>query len=59
VVWTDNGEPISEGVSGQRSLVTAGQHRLEVRVVARDAREFLGSKTVTVLDRLTIDDESD
>ncbi|MCG3137103.1 MAG: hypothetical protein HJJLKODD_00946 [Phycisphaerae bacterium] len=58
VLWMDNGQPISRGISGQKSLVEPGQHRLEVLVVASDNKEYRASKTVTVLERLAIDDES-
>ena len=57
VLWIDNGEPISRGISGQRTLAAPGQHKIEVLVVTQDNREFRATKTVTVLERLSLDDD--
>lgn len=57
VLWIDNGEPISRGISGQKTLAQPGQHKIEVLVVTRDNREFRARKTVTVLERLSVDDQ--
>lgn len=57
VLWIDNGEPISRGISGQKTLAQPGQHRIEVLVVTLDNREFRARKTVTVLERLSVDDQ--
>jgi len=56
VVWYDNGQPISEGISGQKSLTTPGQHRIEAIITTRDNSEVRAVKTVTVLDRLTFEE---
>ena len=57
VLWIDNGEPISKGISGQKTLVEPGQHKIEVLVVTEDNREFRANKTITVLERLVLDDD--
>ncbi len=57
VLWIDNGEPMSRGISGQKSLNTPGQHKIEVLVVGKDNREYRSSKTVTVLERLSLDND--
>ncbi len=57
VLWIDNGEPISRGISGQKTLTKPGQHKIEVLVVTRDNREFRADKTITVLERLSLDDD--
>jgi len=57
VLWIDNGQPISRGVSGQKTLVKPGQHKIEVLVVAKDRREYRSSRTVTVLERLALDNQ--
>ncbi len=56
VVWYDNGEPISEGISGQKSLSTPGQHRIEAIITTSANEEVRAVKTVTVLDRLTFEE---
>lgn len=57
VLWLDNGRPISHGISGQKSLGEPGRHKIEVWVVADDNREYRAAKTVTVLERLSLDSE--
>ena len=52
-LWTDNGEPISNGVNGQKFLVDPGQHRLEVLVTTANGQELRASQTVTVLERIS------
>ena len=55
ILWMDNGQPVSHGISGQRSLVQPGQHKLEVLVVTQNNSEYRASKTVTVLERLPLE----
>lgn len=57
VLWIDNGEPISRGISGQITLLEPGQHEISVLVVTKDNREFRDSKTVTVLERLSLGED--
>ena len=52
VLWTDNGEPISNAVTGQKLLTAPGGHRLEVLVTAADGVEYRAGDTVTVLERV-------
>jgi dienelactone hydrolase len=49
-LWTDNGEPISNGVNGQTYLATKGEHVLEVCMTTADGRQFRAQKTITVLE---------
>jgi len=51
-LWTDNGEPISNGINGQKFFSEPGTHRLEVLVTAADGREFRAAQIVTVLERI-------
>ncbi len=48
-LWTDNGEPMSNAVNGQKLFSAAGGHRLEVLITTSDGREFRAGETVTVL----------
>ncbi len=57
ILWIDNGEPMSRGISGQKILTRPGQHKVEVLVVTKDNREYRASKTVTVLERLSLDED--
>ena len=59
ILWIDNGEPMSRGISGQKTLTKPGRHKVEVLVVTKDNREYRASKTVTVLERLSLDDDDD
>ena len=52
-LWTDNGEPISNGINGQKYLTTPGQHVLEVLMTTADGKELRTSKTITVLERMS------
>jgi dienelactone hydrolase len=58
-LWTDNGEPISNGINGQKFLSKPGTHRLEVLVTTPDGREFRARQTVTVLERINKRSASD
>jgi hypothetical protein len=51
-LWTDNGEPISNGVNGQKHLSTPGKHVIEVLMTTADGREFRARRTITVLERV-------
>ena len=59
ILWIDNGEPMSRGISGQKTLIEPGQHKVEVLVVTKNNREYRASKTVTVLERLSLDEDDD
>lgn len=59
VVWLDNGQPISRGISGQKTLIEPGQHRIEALVSTPDAREYRAGNTVTVLERLSLGEDAD
>ena len=52
-LWTDNGEPISNAVNGQKFLIEPGEHRLEVLVTTMDGREYRASETISVLERIS------
>ncbi len=47
--WTDNGEPICTGQTGQRILTTVGDHVIGVQVQTRDHRDLQAWTTVKVL----------
>ena len=49
-LWTDNGEPISNGLNGQKFLTKPGTHRLEVLVTTAQGEEYRAAQTVTVLE---------
>ena len=51
-LWTDNGEPISNGINGQKFLTEPGTHRIDVLVTTADGREYRAGQTVTVLERV-------
>jgi len=51
-LWTLNGQPIGKGVSGQKTLVTAGEHKLGVLVVTAQGEEHRATRTIRVLPRL-------
>ncbi len=52
-LWTDNGIPICNGQTGEKILVSPGEHRIEVLVITSDNRELRGGHTVTVFRKLT------
>ncbi|MCP4590224.1 MAG: prolyl oligopeptidase family serine peptidase [bacterium] len=58
-LWTDNGEPISNGLNGQLFLTAPGEHRIEVSVTTEDGQEFRTGRTVTVVKRITRRQDSD
>ena len=48
-LWTDNGEPVSNGINGQKYLTAPGKHRIEVLVTTADGKEWKAGQTVKVL----------
>ena len=52
-LWTDNGEPVSNGVNGQLFLTTPGEHQIEVLVTTDEGQEYRARRTVTVLERIS------
>lgn len=51
-LWTLDGQPIGKGVSGQKTLATAGEHTLGVLVVTAQGEEHRATRTIRVLPRL-------
>jgi hypothetical protein len=51
-LWTLDGQPIGKGVSGQKTLVTGGEHTLGVLVVTAEGEEHRATRTIRVLPRL-------
>jgi hypothetical protein len=52
-LWTDNEQPIANGINGQTYLTKPGEHNIEVVMTTADGREFRASQTVTVLEPIT------
>lgn len=52
LLWTDNGEPISNGINGQKVLTEPGEHSLEVLVTAADGKEYRNARVITVIERM-------
>ncbi len=52
-LWTDNGEPVSNGINGQLFLTSAGEHKIEVLVTTEDGQEYRAGRKVTVIERIT------
>jgi hypothetical protein len=52
-LWTDNGEPMSNGLNGQKFFTEPGEHEIEVLVTTRDGQEFRAASSVTVLERIS------
>jgi len=50
-LWLANGEPISNGLNGQRYFRHPGDHRLEVLLTAADGTEYRSTRTITVIER--------
>lgn len=50
-LWTDNGEPISNGINGQKYLLAPGKHELEVLMTTANGTEYRASKTINVLEK--------
>ncbi|MCP4247058.1 MAG: hypothetical protein GY778_08405, partial [bacterium] len=55
-LWTDNGEPISNGINGQKFFTEPGVHRLGVLVTTKDGQEYRAGQKITVLERIGKDD---
>lgn len=51
-LWTDNGEPVSNGRTGQKFLTEPGTHRMQVLVTTADGKEHRVGQDVTVLERV-------
>ena len=51
-LWTSNGEPISNELTGQKYLIEPGKHKLEVLMTTADGKEYRAEKTITVLERV-------
>ncbi len=47
--WRLNGEQISQGINGQRTLLRPGDYMLELQVVTQDGREHRVSRQIRVL----------
>ncbi len=54
-LWTDNGEPISNGINGQKYFITPGVHDLKLLMTTSDGREYAAQKAITVLERMRDD----
>jgi len=52
-LWTDNNQPIANGINGQTYLTRPGEHNIEVVMTAADGREHRAGQTVTVLEPIT------
>ncbi|HNO76877.1 MAG TPA: hypothetical protein PKN33_02365 [Phycisphaerae bacterium] len=50
-LWTDNGEPISNGINGQKYLLAPGKHELEVLMTTANGTEYRATKTINVLEK--------
>ncbi|GJM25645.1 MAG: hypothetical protein DHS20C16_20600 [Phycisphaerae bacterium] len=50
-LWTDNGEPISNGINGQKYLLAPGKHELEVLMTTAGGTEYRAKKTINVLEK--------
>jgi len=51
-LWTDNGEPIANGVNGQKFLIAPGEHELAVTMTTAEGRRYVARRTITVLERM-------
>lgn len=49
--WTLNGQPIANGVNGQKTLLEPGEHVLGVLAVTSSGQEYRAQRTVRVLPR--------
>ncbi len=50
-LWTDNGEPISNGINGQKYLLAPGKHELEVLMTTANGTEYRAKKSINVLEK--------
>lgn len=51
-LWTLNGQPIGNGVNGQKTLAEAGEHTLGLLAVTAQGQEHRATRTIRVLPRL-------
>ncbi|MFQ5805060.1 MAG: prolyl oligopeptidase family serine peptidase [Phycisphaerae bacterium] len=51
-LWTLDGQPIGNGVNGQRTLAEAGEHTLGVLAITAQGEEYRATRTIRVLPRL-------
>ncbi len=49
LLWTDNGEPMSNGAHGQKVFTRIGDHLVELLVTTPTGTEYRASQTVTVV----------
>jgi predicted esterase len=52
-LWLADGQPIANGMTGQKYLTSPGRHQLECVLTTADGREYRAYKNVTVLERVT------
>ncbi len=52
LLWTENGQPLSNGLNGQKVFTEPGDHTLEVRVTAPDGSEHRASRIINVIERV-------
>jgi dienelactone hydrolase len=57
-LWMANGEPISNGTTGQKYFVSPGKHLLELMMTTADGRQYYAKRTINVLERLGGKDKS-
>jgi len=50
-LWTDNGEPICNGLSGHKILAKPGEHSIGLLVITRNGRQYRAWTRVKVLPR--------
>jgi dienelactone hydrolase len=50
-LWMEDGEPISNGMNGQKFLLEPGAHEIAVLVTTESGEQFRASQVVTVLER--------
>ncbi len=50
-LWTLDGVPIASGLNGQKTIASAGEHRLAVLVVTADGQEHRAFKSIRVIQR--------
>ena len=51
-LWTDNGEPLSNGMNGQKYLTEPGQHEIKVLMTTAGGKRYEAAKIITVLQRV-------
>ncbi|MCH7527644.1 MAG: hypothetical protein IID39_09415 [Planctomycetes bacterium] len=53
LLWAVNGEPISNGLNGQKFFTAPGEYELAVLVTLKDGAEYYASRTITVIGRVS------